>query len=319
MSERIPLQETTLHGHRVGFRMAGDGPLIVLIHGITSTSHVWVDAMARLAERYTVVAPDLLGHGRSAKPRGDYSLGAYASGGRDLLGLLGFERGTVVGHSLGGGVALQFAYQFPEYCERLVLVSSGGLGKEVHPLLRAAALPGSELVLPLITRDWAIGAGTAVASFLERFGISVGRDLAEAARGYASLADREARNAFVHTLRAVVDLQGQRVSATDRLYLAERMPTLLIWGSADPIIPLQHGREAQQRMPGSRLVEVPGAGHWPQLDDPDRFVTELTEFIEATEPYAFDLDRMREMLRRGPVEQRVATTELRRRPAGSPD
>ncbi len=150
MSQGIPLQETTLHGHRVGFRMAGDGPLIVLLHGITSTSDVWLDVMARLAERYTVVAPDLLGHGRSAKPRGDYSLGAYASGARDLLGLLGFERGTVVGHSLGGGIALQFAYQFPEYCERLVLVSSGGLGREVHPMLRAAALPGSELVLPLI-------------------------------------------------------------------------------------------------------------------------------------------------------------------------
>ena len=142
MSQGIPLQETTLHGHRVGFRMAGDGPLIVLLHGITSTSDVWLDVMARLAERYTVVAPDLLGHGRSAKPRGDYSLGAYASGARDLLGLLGFERGTVVGHSLGGGIALQFAYQFPEYCERLVLVSSGGLGTEVHPMLRAGGAPG---------------------------------------------------------------------------------------------------------------------------------------------------------------------------------
>jgi pimeloyl-ACP methyl ester carboxylesterase len=279
--------------------MAGDGPLIVLIHGITSTSEVWLDVMARLAERYTVVAPDLLGHGGSAKPRGDYSLGAYASGARDLLGLLGFERGTVVGHSLGGGIALQFAYQFPEYCERLVLVSSGGLGREVHLMLRAAALPGSELVLPLIAPGWAIGAGTTVASFLAWFGFKAGPDLAEAARGYASLADREARNAFVHTLRAVIDLEGQRVSATDRLYLAERIPTLLIWGSADPIIPAQHGREAQERIPGSRLVEFPGAGHWPQLDDPDRFVAELSDFVESTKPYEFDLHHMREMLRAG--------------------
>jgi pimeloyl-ACP methyl ester carboxylesterase len=301
MNRGIPLQETTLHGHRVGFRMAGDGPLIVLIHGITSTSDVWVDVMARLAKRYTVVAPDLLGHGRSAKPRGDYSLGAYASGGRDLLGLLGFERGTVVGHSLGGGIALQFAYQFPEHCERLVLVSSGGLGREVHPLLRAAALPGSELVLPLITRDWAIGAGAAVASVFERFGFKAGPDLAEAARGYSSLADGEARSAFVHTLRAVVDLEGQRVSATDRLYLAERLPTLLIWGSADPIIPVEHGHQARERIPGSRLIEFPRAGHWPQLDDPDRFVAELSDFVESTEPYEFDLDHMREMLGRGPA------------------
>jgi pimeloyl-ACP methyl ester carboxylesterase len=297
------LQEVSLHGHRVGFRIAGEGPLIVLLHGITSTSAVWLETMARLAERYTVVAPDLLGHGRSAKPRGDYSLGAYASGGRDLLGVLGFERGTVVGHSLGGGIALQFAYQFPEYCERLVLVSSGGLGKEVHPLLRAAALPGAELVLPLIVRDWAIGAGSAVAGFLDRLGFKAGPDLAETARGYASLADRGAREAFLHTLRAVIDLNGQRVSATDRLYLAQRLPTLLIWGSRDPIIPIEHGRAARERIPESRLVELPGAGHWPQLDDPDRFVAELTKFVETTEPYTFDRGQMREMLRVGPRQE----------------
>ncbi|MEK6327470.1 MAG: alpha/beta hydrolase [Actinomycetota bacterium] len=299
-SGEITFQEVNLHGHRVGFRIAGEGPLILLIHGITSTSDVWLGAMARLAERYTVVAPDLLGHGRSAKPRGDYSLGAYASGARDLLGVLGFERGTVVGHSLGGGIALQFAYQFPEYSERLVLVSSGGLGKEVHPLLRAAALPGAELVLPLIIRDWAIGAGSAVAGLLGRLGLSAGPDLAEAARGYASLAGRDAREAFLHTLRAVVDLEGQRVSATDRLYLAERLPTLLIWGTDDPIIPIEHARAARARIPESRLVEIAGSGHWPQLDDPDRFVAELTDFVETTETHTFDLDRMREMLRRGP-------------------
>jgi pimeloyl-ACP methyl ester carboxylesterase len=299
--DRIPLQEVALHGHQVGFRIAGDGPLIVLIHGITSTSDVWLAAMARLAESYTVVAPDLLGHGRSAKPRGDYSLGAYASGARDLLGVLGFEHGTVVGHSLGGGIALQFAYQFPEYTERLVLVSSGGLGKEVHPLLRAAALPGAEFVLPLIIRDWMAGAGAAVGGFLGRLGLSAGPDLAEAARGYASLADRGAREAFLHTLRAVIDLEGQRVSATDRLYLAESVPTLLIWGTHDPIIPIEHARVTQARIPESRLVEMDGAGHWPQLEDPDRFVAELAEFVETTEPHLFDLDRMREMLRRGPA------------------
>jgi pimeloyl-ACP methyl ester carboxylesterase len=300
MTSEIPVEHVRLHGHRVGYRIAGEGPLIVLIHGITSTSHVWLDAMASLSKRYTVVAPDLLGHGRSAKPRGDYSLGAYASGGRDLLGVLGFERGTIVGHSLGGGIALQFAYQFPEYTERLVLVSSGGLGIEVHPLLRAGALPGSELVMPLIAPAWAVRAGAAVAEFLSRLGVQAGHDLAEAARGYASLADRDSRAAFLHTLRAVIDLDGQRVSASDRLYLAERLPTLLIWGTEDPIIPVEHGRAAAERIPGSRLVEVEGAGHWPQLDDPARFVAELTRFVETTQPYEFDLHHMREMLRRGP-------------------
>ena len=210
---RPPLQQVALHGHRVGYRMAGDGPLIVLdprdhLATRTSGSTRWP-----AGDRFTVVAPDLLGHGRSAKPRGDYSLGAYASGCRDLLGVLGFERGTVVGHSLGGGIALQFAYQFPEYTERLVLVSSGGLGTEVHPLLRAGALPGSELVMPLLAPGWALRAGAARRRGLERFGLKAGPDLAEAARGYASLADREARAAFLHTLRAVIDLGGQRVSA----------------------------------------------------------------------------------------------------------
>ena len=300
LSRDIPFQEVSLHGHRVGFRMAGEGPLIVLIHGITSRSDVWLEVMASLARDHTVVAPDLIGHGRSAKPRGDYSLGAYASGGRDLLGVLGFESGTVVGHSLGGGIALQFAYQFPEYCERLALISSGGLGQEVNPLLRAAALPGAELVLPVITHEFAINLGTAIGAFFERFGFKAGPDIAEAARGYASLADRDARTAFLHTLRAVIDLQGQRVSATDRLYLAERMPTLLIWGTDDPIIPIDHGRAARDAIPGAELVEIPGAGHWPQLDDPVGVANALHEFVETTEPYEFDLDHMREMLRRGP-------------------
>jgi pimeloyl-ACP methyl ester carboxylesterase len=313
MTREFPLEHVSLHGHRVGYRMAGEGPLIVLIHGITSRSDVWLDVMASLAERYTVVAPDLLGHGRSAKPRGDYSLGAYASGARDLLGVLGFERGTIVGHSLGGGIALQFAYQFPEYTERLALVSSGGLGREVNPLLRAASLPGAELVLPLITRDWAIGAGSTVAGFLDRFGLSAGPDLAEAARGYASLADGDARRAFLQTLRAVIDLEGQRVSATDRLYLAERLPTLLIWGTDDPIIPVKHGRDAHARMRGSRLVEIPGVGHWPQLDNPRRVVNSLREFIEATEPYQFDQEHMRDMLIRGPAsaEERASASARR--------
>jgi pimeloyl-ACP methyl ester carboxylesterase len=293
------VREVTLHGHTVCYRIAGEGPVIGLIHGITETQEVWRDVIPRLARHYTVIAGDLLGHGQSAKPRGDYSLGAYASGLRDLMGALGFERGTVVGRSLGGGVALQFAYQFPEYTERLVLVASGGLGREVHPLLRAASLPGSELVLPWIVPQWAVRAGEAVGRAFDRLGLKAGPDLAEMARGYGSLVDAGAREAFIHTLRAVVDHGGQRVSALDRLYLAEDLPTLIIWGTEDPIIPVEHGRVAHELMPGSTLVEIEGSGHWPQLDQPERFTEALVEFIESTEPYEFDLERMREQLRRG--------------------
>jgi pimeloyl-ACP methyl ester carboxylesterase len=297
----VERKQVELHGHLVDYQVAGEGPVIGLIHGITSTSDSWRRVMPRLAERHTVVAPDLLGHGGSAKPRGDYSLGAYASGVRDLMGVLGYESGTVVGHSLGGGIALQFAYQFPEYCERLVLISSGGLGQEVHPLLRAASLPGAELVLPLLARDWSVRAGEAVADGLGRVGVRVGSDLGEFARGYASLADPEAREAFLRTIRSVIGPSGQQVSALDRLYLAENLPTLIAWGTADPIIPVEHGRNAHALIPGSRLVEIEAAGHWPQIDEPEQLVEALFEFIDETEPFEFDLARMREQLRDGPI------------------
>ncbi len=296
------LRETTLHGHKVCYRMAGEGPTIVLIHGVTSHSGVWAEFVQDVVDAgYTVIAPDLFGHGASAKPKGDYSLGAFASGVRDLLGLLGFESATVVGHSLGGGIALQLAYQFPEYCERLVLISSGGLGREVSPLLRAATLPGAELVMPLIIRDSAVRAGSSVADLLGRVGIRIRPDIEEMARGYASLVESDAQGAFLHTLRAVIDAGGQKVSAMDRLYLADRMPVLIIWGERDPIIPVEHGRRAHEAIPHSQMVEIPNAGHWPQLDQPALVSDELTDFVATTEPFRFDLDLMREQLRQGPA------------------
>src|SRR3954471_20142435 len=135
--------EIELHGHQVVYRIAGEGPAVVLVHGMVNSSRHWEAVAARLAERYTVIAPDLVGHGDSATPRGDYSLGAHATVIRDLLSALGVERASMVGHSLGGGVAMVFFWQFPERVERLALVSSGGLGPEVSPLLRSIALPGA--------------------------------------------------------------------------------------------------------------------------------------------------------------------------------
>ena len=291
------LHEIVLHGHRVFFRSAGSGPALVLVHGITSTSATWANVLPYLAERFTVIAPDLLGHGESAKPRGDYSLGAYASGIRDLLLALGHDRATFVGHSLGGGVAMQLAYQFPEHCERLVLVSSGGLGREISALLRAATLPGSELVLPFLVDDRIVGAGRLVGRLLGRVGLRVHTDVGEALRGHASLSDRGARAAFLHTLRPIVDVRGQRVDATDRLYLAESIPFLIIWGERDPISPAEHGRAAHRLVANSRLELFPAAGHFPHLDDPLRFVRVLSDFIDTTEPSRVDAVRWGKLLR----------------------
>jgi pimeloyl-ACP methyl ester carboxylesterase len=293
----IAADEIVLHGHRVRFHRAGEGPLLVLLHGIASTADTWAPVVDGLAARHTVIAPDLLGHGASAKPRGDYSLGAYASGVRDLVAALGYDRATVVGHSLGGGIAMQFAYQFPERVERLVLIGSGGLGREVHAILRAATLPGSELVLAVLGGAWLRATGGAVGGALARLGLRTGEDLAGVTAGIGSLADAGARSAFVHTARAAIDAGGQRVSATDRLYLAAELPTLIVWGERDPIIPVEHGRAAHAAIPGSRLEVFAGAGHFPHREHPARFVSVLEDFVATTEPAAMAESRWRELLR----------------------
>jgi pimeloyl-ACP methyl ester carboxylesterase len=282
-------EEVVLHGHRVSYRVTGDGgPVVLLIHGITGDARQWDEVAPLLAERYTVVAPDLLGHGDSDKTSGDYSLGAYAASVRDLMVVLGIRRATVVGHSLGGGIAMQFSYEYPPFAERLVLVSSGGVGREVHALLRAATLPGSELVLPLLASGRVVAVGAAIGQLLDRIGLRTGPDIAEMAKGYSSLSDAGARQAFIHTLRAVIDPTGQRVNATDRLYLAGMLPSLVVWGRRDPLIPAHHAEIAHEAMPGSRLVLFDDSGHFPQLHEPVRFAHTLIDFIEDTEPADFE-------------------------------
>jgi pimeloyl-ACP methyl ester carboxylesterase len=291
-----------IHGHDVSYRMAGHGPTIVLIHGIAGSSTTWKAVMPALAEHHTVIAPDLLGHGQSAKPRGDYSLGAYASGVRDLLAALGEERVTLVGHSLGGGVAMQFAYQFPERAQRLVLVASGGLGKEVSPLLKAVTLPGAEYVLPLLLHR-------RIREVVERPGVMARRvgwqpsdTLAEVWRSYTTLTDRHGQKAFIHTVRSVIDLGGQRVSAHDRLYLAEAVPTLIVWGDADRIIPVAHAHAAVEAMPGSRLEILEGAGHFLPWRDAERFLRVLDDFLRTTTPAHVPAERWRELLTTAPPD-----------------
>jgi pimeloyl-ACP methyl ester carboxylesterase len=304
--------EIILHGHRVNYRRAGNGPLLVLLHGIAGSSATWEDVIPRLSGRHTVIAPDLLGHGDSSKPRGDYSLGAYANLIRDLLGALGEERGTIIGHSLGGGVALQFAYQFPERCERLVLVSSGGLGGDVSPLLRAATLPGSEIVLPLLAHPRVLEIAALVPRALGRMGLTTRADLTEMARGYQSLSDAEARSAFIHTLRGVIDPTGQRINASDRLYLASKMPSLIIWGRRDRIIPVTHAQPTHDGMPGSRLELFDHSGHFPQLDDPLRFARTLQDFFADTEPARLDTGMMRELVLSRDPKSAAVLERLRR-------
>ena len=276
-----------VHGHPVNFVEAGSGPVLLLIHGMAGTGANWEAVLEPLAIDHTVIAPDFPGHGGSAPGGGDYSLGSLASGLRDLLVSLGHERATLVGHSLGGGVAMQFTYQFPEMVERLVLVSSGGLGPDVSPILRAAALPGAEL---FISATAGVGSmvGSVVGRGLGALGMRPNADLAEVTRGYASLSDPERRKAFLATLRSVVGTEGQRVAALDKLYLAEALPLLIVWGENDPIIPVDHAHAAHAQLAGSRLEVFEDTGHVPQLERPGRFIAVLERFLAETDPAEFD-------------------------------
>jgi pimeloyl-ACP methyl ester carboxylesterase len=274
----------------MNFIEAGSGPVLLLIHGMAGTCANWESVIEPLAFDRTVIAPDFPGHGASAPGGGDYSLGGLAGSIRDLMLALGHDRATLVGHSLGGGVAMQFTYQFPEMVERLALVSSGGLGPDVSPLLRAAALPGAELFISATA-----GVGSRIGSAIGRgvgvLGLRPNADLAEVARAYATLSDSERRKAFLATLRAVVGMEGQRIAALDRLYLAETLPLLILWGENDPIIPVEHAREAHAQLPGSRLEIFADTGHVPMLERPGRFIAVLERFLAETEPAEFDRDQ----------------------------
>ncbi|HEX2392062.1 MAG TPA: alpha/beta fold hydrolase [Solirubrobacterales bacterium] len=281
---------TVVHGRSVHYLQAGSGPVLLLVHGMAGSAENWHAVVDPLARAHTVIAPDLPGHGTSQPGGGDYSLGALAAGLRDLLLALGHQRATLVGHSLGGGIAMQFSYQFPEMVERLVLVSSGGLGPEVSLLLRAATLPGAEYFIAA-TAGPGRKAGSALARGLAAVGLRPSADVAEVTRGYGGLAQPHRRAAFLSTLRSVVGARGQRVAAGDRLYLAEALPLLIVWGSRDPIIPVTHGESAHEGLPGSRLEVFPGVGHLPQMEEPGRFVAVLERFLAETEPAEFDREQ----------------------------
>jgi len=294
-------QELIIHGRRLTYRIGGKGPLVLLIHGMAGSATTWKQVMPALSEHFTVLAPDLLGHGESDKAKGDYSLGAMASTLRDLIVALGYKRATVVGQSYGGGIALQFAYQYPERCERLVLVDAGGLGTEVNPLLRMLTLPGSEAVLLIACAPPVRRIVESIGRVLFRKKIANAPAIPELWRSYSSLGDDEARRAFLRTLRAVIDPRGQSVSANDKLYLAAGMPTLIIWGEDDRIIPVEHAYAAHAAMPRSWLEIIEGVGHYPHVEAPEQFVNALVEFIESTRPARIKVSRKRILQRPTPV------------------
>lgn len=310
MSGTTPkLQFVTIHGHRRAFVKAGRGPAVLLLHGLGCDHTTWDSVIAPLARRYTVIAPDLLGHGQSDKPRADYSVAGYANGMRDLLTVLGVDRATIVGHSLGGGIAMQFAYQFPERTERLVLVAAGGLGPQVTPFIRAIGTPGFHQIMGALTLPGPRHLGVAVMRALSRSGVGAARDLDEVAEIFDSFKDPAKREAVRRVVGGVVDWRGQVVTMADRAYLLERMPLAVVWGSEDLVLPSQHSEQMAALAPHSRVEVLPNSGHFPHKDHPERFVHLVNEFMRETKPWSYSRERTRALLKAGPPSPKVSAVE----------
>ncbi|WP_307828161.1 alpha/beta fold hydrolase [Nocardioides sp. SYSU D00038] len=295
------VQFVTIHGHRRAFVRTGSGPAVLLLHGLACDHTTWEPVIDALARHHTVIAPDLLGHGLSDKPRADYSVGGYANGMRDLLTVLGIDKVTVVGHSFGGGIAMQFAYQFPERTERMLLVAPGGLGPEVSPAIRAVTTPGFHQLMGVLTLPGVRHAQTSALRLLARTPLPAARDLEEVAHIVDSFSDPAARAAIRHVVSAVVDWKGQIVTMADRAYLTEAMPMCVVWGRDDMVIPVRHASNVAALAPKARVEVLARAGHFPHKDHPERFVEIVHDFVRTTRPATYSRARWRALLKGGPA------------------
>jgi pimeloyl-ACP methyl ester carboxylesterase len=306
----------TIHGHRWAYVKAGRGPTLLLLHGLGGDHSTWLPVLPALSRRFTVIAPDLLGHGDSAKPRTDYSIAGYANGMRDLLAVLGVDQVTVVGHSLGGGVAMQLAYQYPGIVERLCLVAPGGMGAEVCLLLRMASLPGSGPVIDALTIPPVRLLGRAALAVLARTRLPPLRDSDELGEIYQHLGDPAARHAFRQLLRSVVDWHGQISTVTDRAYLALQIPVCVVWGEEDTVVSVRPASAASGYLPSGRVEVLRHAGHFPHRDHPARFVEIVRTFVAETPPAAYHHGHWNAVLRRGPAPRLTAVPAVDRTSPG---
>jgi pimeloyl-ACP methyl ester carboxylesterase len=291
-----------LAGGTIAYTLAGAGPPLLLIHGLGGNRQTWQALLPGLTRNHTVIAPDLPGHGDSDAPAGDYSLGAHASALRDLLLALGIRRVSIAGHSLGGDVALQTGYQFPERVDRLILISSGGLGPEVSYLLRAATLPGAEAAVAALTK---IPAGL-MRRFLAVLPALVSETDAELVAGVLhGLRDDQQRTAFIRTARSVIDWRGQSVSAARQIGLLRDVPVLVAWGADDTTIPPRHHLALAERVPHVVMVEIAGAGHYPHETAAAQLLPAMERFLTSTQPFRYSETRWVKQLTESPGHYRV--------------
>ena len=271
-------------GHVLAYREAGpaDGPVLVLLHGLASDADTWDKAIGPLAEHgLRVLAVDLLGHGESDKPVGGYLLTDFADSLAAFLDAVGVPAATLCGHSFGGAIAMYFGSRHPDRVERIVLVSAGGLGREVHPVLRAATLPVAPAVLRIALRP-----GLVRLYRHPRFHRALRLtpdNVTNLRRAGRALASPAGQASFFAALRGVIQPSGQRRASEEMRAFAERVPMLLVWSAADPVIPLAHAQAHADRAAAySRLVVLPSRGHEPHRRDAERFAEEVVQFIRSS-------------------------------------
>jgi pimeloyl-ACP methyl ester carboxylesterase len=282
-----------LAGGTIAYSVAGTGPPLMLIHGLGGTRHTWRHLMTALARTHTTIALDLPGHGESDAPAGNYSFGGHACAVRDLLVALGHPRASIAGHSLGGGIALQIAYQFPERTDRLVLVSSGGLGAEVTPILRAATVPGAGALVAGLSR---VPAALTRRLFELVPGLVAPSDARLLSDGLRGLRNSRQRKTLIRTARTVIDWRGQTVTAGRLTSLLGDIPVLVAWGADDTTIPPRHHHALAERVPHAVMVEIAGAGHYPHETAADRLLSAIEGFLATTRPFRYSEERWVELL-----------------------
>jgi pimeloyl-ACP methyl ester carboxylesterase len=275
---------------RAGVRME----TVLLVHGIGHSCRAWDRVIPALAQEYDVVALDLPGGGKSDKPPTDYSLGNQAGAIRHFLDELGLDRVTIVGHSLGGGVAMTFSYLYPERINRMALVSSAGLGRELGGIFRAANLPvAPRYVMRALFHPRARLARNVVSELAFRAGADPlfarqGEFAEETADWLLDMEDPATQAAFLNMLRASSNVRGQAISALDRLHLAERYPVLIVWGAQDRVFPVSHARRAARVLPSARVEVFQGCGHVPQVEMPDEFAAVVLDWLRTTRAARLD-------------------------------
>lgn len=260
------------------FWAEGEGKLpVILLHGLGGFVESWLSCFPALAKHHQVYALDLPGHGRTDKPaERSYRLVEFAHFVKGFLAAVGLERVCLVGHSLGGAIAAQFTLLFPSLVEKLVLVSSGGLGPELGLGLRLQALPLLGEILSLPVRPW-MERG---AHMLVHDPACLTPELIEL--GYRIVTLPGAARAHLQALRANVNAAGQLPSQYGPIVQglpSIAIPALVIWGRQDQLVPVEHAQVAAQRLPHVQVRILENCGHIPMLEQPQVFGEAVCEFL----------------------------------------